>query len=222
MLKKIRDDVASRQEAEFMDAIQKKTATSSMLFVAVAILCTIITSIAFWTYPAPADLLAMEVLSAIPAIISGSILAPRAGPHLLLPSIFPRKSHEPMRFEIISLKHRPIETGEQTMAMIGCPECGRKVSNKAVNCPGCGVGITGAPESRGAGVQLLTIQETSKKFKLHSLLATIMIIIGIIGVYGSIDTAGGNAPPSSWFGLMVFVGLLWLGVTRFRVWWHHK
>lgn len=30
--------------------------------------------------------------------------------------------------------------GEYKMALIICPECGRKISDKALNCPGCGIG----------------------------------------------------------------------------------
>lgn len=106
------------------------------------------------------------------------------------------------------------------MALINCPDCGKEVSENAPACPKCGAPIAGAQESAGSGVaQLQTIQETSKKFKIHSLLAVTVLIIGctIIVVAKNAGSETGPTGP-----LLVTAGLFWYCVNRFRIWWHHK
>lgn len=106
------------------------------------------------------------------------------------------------------------------MALINCNECNQEVSDKAVSCPKCGAPIATAQEIKAAGVRLSTVQETSKKFKLHSLISVTLVIIGFIWLF-----ATANNPPSEASNiplLPITVGLIWYIVNRFRVWWHHK
>ena len=104
------------------------------------------------------------------------------------------------------------------MALIKCPECMKEVSDKAPTCPNCGSPIAAAKENSEVGVNLTTIQGTSKRLKSQILISVICIIIGIIWLIGSLQTKD----PSPWPGLLIFGGLVGFIVTRFRVWWHHK
>jgi len=63
------------------------------------------------------------------------------------------------------------------MALINCPECSKQVSDKALTCPNCGVGIASEAESRGTTVA--TIQKTSKGLELHTLMSVTVIIVGV-------------------------------------------
>ena len=104
------------------------------------------------------------------------------------------------------------------MALISCPECNKDVSSSAPSCPNCGVGIASLRETKAAGASLTTVQETSKKLKLHTLISVLEIVIGVVWL---IATPEGGEPS----GLAIFFvagGLLWYFVTRFRIWWHHK
>lgn len=105
------------------------------------------------------------------------------------------------------------------MALINCSECNHEVSDKAEACPKCGAPIANARESVAAGTQIKTIQETSKKFKLQTLISVFLFIIGVVWVM-----AVANAPQSNPTipGLLIFIGLIWYIVNRFRIWWHHK
>lgn len=110
------------------------------------------------------------------------------------------------------------------MALINCPDCNKEISSNAPSCPNCGAPISSDRESTGSGVQhLTTTQETSKKFKLQSIISVMLIVIGICWLItvGGADTAPepGSLTVPGW---MLTIGLLWYLVNRFRIWWHHK
>ena len=107
------------------------------------------------------------------------------------------------------------------MPLINCSECNHEVSDKAVSCPKCGAPISGAQEARAAGTNINTVQETSKKFKLQSLISASLIIIGV--VWATSSTSGDTtSEPSVIPGMFITIGLVWFVVNRFRIWWHHK
>ncbi len=111
------------------------------------------------------------------------------------------------------------------MALISCPECNNQVSNTAAACPQCGAPIAEAMGSKAAGVPLTTVQETSKKLKLHIIIASILFWVGVVWLFVGINAAEQGGEQSEQFVisiLLLFVGLVWYVVTRFRIWWHHK
>jgi uncharacterized membrane protein YvbJ len=103
------------------------------------------------------------------------------------------------------------------MALINCGECGDEVSDKAPTCPKCGVPIATMKEAQAAGTQINTVQEISKKFKLQAMLSGFCIIVGFVWL-----TAAPTAEEKSIPGILIFVGLVWYLVNRFRIWWHHR
>ena len=108
------------------------------------------------------------------------------------------------------------------MPLISCPECSRQVSDAAPACPACGVPIAAASDARAAGVPLTTIQETSKRLKLHILGSVALIVISITWLLGSVNTDDPNEAAGGVSILLLLIGLIWFIVTRFRIWWHHK
>ncbi len=106
------------------------------------------------------------------------------------------------------------------MALINCSECSTEVSDKAESCPKCGAPISGAREAIAAGAQIKTVQETSKKFKLQTLISVSLIIVGIVWLF-TISSEPNNES-SGIPGLLIFIGLVWYVINRFRIWWHHK
>lgn len=104
------------------------------------------------------------------------------------------------------------------MALISCPECTQEVSDKAEACPKCAAPIAGAQEAIAAGTSVKTVQETSKKFKLQTLISVALMIIAIvIGVGEDVDqdTLRGAS-------ICFVVGFFWYIINRMRIWWHHK
>jgi len=72
-----------------------------------------------------------------------------------------------------------------------------------------------------AGAPVQTIQETSTKFKLHTLISVSIFCVGAIWSYAALSSV--DDPSVSPIANFLFViGLVWFVVTRFRIWWHHK
>lgn len=106
------------------------------------------------------------------------------------------------------------------MALVTCKDCGREVSSRAEACPQCGAPIAGNRETAAAGTSIKTIQGTSKKFKLQSVLSVALIIFG--GMWLTISAKTPGATPSGTAMLLVVIGLFWYAINRVRIWWHHK
>lgn len=106
------------------------------------------------------------------------------------------------------------------MALVTCIECGRTVSNLASACPNCGAPVQGRAAAAAVGQGVVTTEATSKRLKLHSLGAGILVIFGFAA---SIAAAySGSKEPSLVGGLSILIGLPWFVITRFRIWWHHR
>ena len=113
------------------------------------------------------------------------------------------------------------------MALIKCSECGRPVSDKAESCLQCGAPIDSALETEAAGIELRTIQQTSKRLKTHILISAVLFWGGLVWMIVVMRSASsGGVPPSRVVTmlaiLMMLAGLIWYAVTKLRVWWHHK
>ena len=104
------------------------------------------------------------------------------------------------------------------MALINCGECSHEVSDRAESCPKCAAPISGALDAVAAGTQVKTIEETSKKFKLQSLLSIFLMLLSILIATNS-DGSEGTMRLAAW---LLVIGFTWYLVNKCRVWWHHK
>lgn len=105
------------------------------------------------------------------------------------------------------------------MALIECPDCQKKVSDRAPACPNCGAPIATA----NAGTSVQTVEQTAKRFKLHSLLASSIFAIGMFMmiVSSQSSTRTDDTWPALWLTTML-IGMSWYIINRIRMWWHHK
>jgi len=108
------------------------------------------------------------------------------------------------------------------MSLIHCPECNREISSSAATCPGCGTPIAAAADTLATGSPLTTIQETSKRFKVQLLGAWALFITGVIWSFSSAKAVAAGGEVNTLPGFMVFGGVAWWVVTKFRIWWHHR
>ncbi|BDV41960.1 hypothetical protein GURASL_08830 [Geotalea uraniireducens] len=99
------------------------------------------------------------------------------------------------------------------MALINCHECMGKVSSTALSCPKCGAPIANLKEYLATGTQLTTIQETSKRLKLHLVIGMGLFILGFAFIANGLAGLGITA---------CVVGSLLYTFTKIRIWWHHK
>ena len=63
-----------------------------------------------------------------------------------------------------------------------------------------------------------TVELTSKRLKLHTMLSVMLLIVGGVWLWVAID-ADADAMIPGW---LTFIGIVWYVVTRIRIWWHHK
>jgi len=108
------------------------------------------------------------------------------------------------------------------MALIACPDCSTQVSDRAPTCPKCGAPIAGRLEAEAAGAALTTVQETSKRLKVHILISSLCFWGGLIWVVVAVQDAQAGATPNPIPSLLTIAGLFWYIVTKVRIWWHHK
>ena len=106
------------------------------------------------------------------------------------------------------------------MSTIQCEDCGHTVSTRAAACPACGAPVAEARQQAAAGAPLTTTQATSKKLKLQLLFAWAAIIVAVVWILSAPPEIEG--PVSIVPALLLTGGFLWLVVTWFRIWWHHK
>jgi ribosomal protein L37E len=111
------------------------------------------------------------------------------------------------------------------MALIACPECGRRgISDQAVACPACAYPL-GAharePVGRGGQPQpVATVEQTGKRWKTMKLYAVLLLIAGAILFGGGASSDSGVATA---FGGLALFGSLVLGIiASVGAWWHHK
>ena len=108
------------------------------------------------------------------------------------------------------------------MALIKCFECGSQVSNIAETCPKCAYPIAGGGTTQAHGGKIQTVEQTSKKYKLHQLLSSLLsigsFVVVIVFHSGDKSNAGVVAALGT---LTLLVGLIWFISARFMAWWHH-
>lgn len=111
------------------------------------------------------------------------------------------------------------------MALVICPECKGEVSDQAKACPKCGYPISrGKTSLEGSNSDVVTVEQTSKRLKLHELWSVIAILLGGIIVVASSFVA--RREDSGWAGVLIGIvvflaGFVWYIVTRIRRWWKH-
>lgn len=110
------------------------------------------------------------------------------------------------------------------MALLECYECGNQVSDSADACPKCGAPSRAVAESTGVPVK--TIQATSKKLKAQLVMAFVVTAIGATMLFSGMTSRPGADPvdhalAGAWQFAVTGLGMLWMIVTKFRMWWHH-
>ncbi len=63
-----------------------------------------------------------------------------------------------------------------------------------------------------------TIEQTSKRLKLHQIISILMIVVGGVWTWTAISVDAESTIPI-W---ILIIGIGWYFVTRIRIWWHHK
>lgn len=95
------------------------------------------------------------------------------------------------------------------MSLIACAECGSQISDKAASCPRCGAPVPRPLE------QTVTTQATAKTFKLQQIIATIVVIVGVLILIIAEPGAG-----KIWGLVITGIGVVLHIMARVGAWWH--
>jgi len=96
------------------------------------------------------------------------------------------------------------------MALIKCSECHKDVSDKAPACPNCGNPLINPEEN------IITIQQTHKRWKLWKLIAVFLLITGFIFLMNGI---GGNSAAAGFGAMLLFFGFIIGVIAKLGAWW---
>lgn len=89
------------------------------------------------------------------------------------------------------------------MALINCPECKKQISDSAPTCPSCGYLL-----------KAVTIEQTSKTWKLCKIVAVLMFLLGL---------ALFNNKELSWLAsILIVFGVIFFIVGKFGSWWNNR
>lgn len=97
-----------------------------------------------------------------------------------------------------------------TTGLIGCPDCGAKVSPRAASCPHCGAPAGG----------VTTTQTTSKKWKFLMAVGAVLIMVGGFPMAVTLAAADGSVSPGFCTPALI-TGLFLILTARIAAWWHH-
>lgn len=100
------------------------------------------------------------------------------------------------------------------MPLINCPECKQQISDTAPTCPHCGF-VQHATPIQGSGnisQQTVTIESTSKTWKLVIIMAILVILIGVL--LSISNRSSGN--------LVIGLGVFLFIVAKIGTWWTNR
>lgn len=74
------------------------------------------------------------------------------------------------------------------MALIDCPSCGKKMSNKSTSCPHCGFSATATPDDQERMRSRKAADRFRRQQMLQMLAVLILLVGGILWWFGSTGT----------------------------------
>ncbi|QCZ93358.1 zinc ribbon domain-containing protein [Salinimonas iocasae] len=101
------------------------------------------------------------------------------------------------------------------MALIDCPSCSKKISDKADSCPHCGFGLADASSEDILRKQQLKKFQKLQSIQNQSMFAMLLFVAGFGFMYW-----GGSAKGDLQYNLAVLsvvVGFIWYIVNRVRI-----
>ncbi len=95
------------------------------------------------------------------------------------------------------------------MALIGCPSCGKKMSNKSPSCPHCGFSATAAPEDQDRMLARKAGDRFRRQQMLQMLAVLILLVGGILWWFGGMGS-GEKAATMLAVGQLMLIGAILL------------
>lgn len=101
------------------------------------------------------------------------------------------------------------------MALINCPSCGKKISDKAAECQHCGFGVGTASDEDLSRKANLRKYKKSHSIQNQSMVAMLMFVSGFLFMFWG-DTTPADVQYQIAFGCST-VGFFWYVINRIRL-----
>ena len=105
------------------------------------------------------------------------------------------------------------------MAIISCPQCAKKISDKQTVCPHCDLDMTDLTEEKMHSLSKINNLKSNQSIMTHQAIAMLMFLGGIFGWYNSDDP---EAPQHTAAIAVAVIGFVWYIVNRFRMIWQKR
>lgn len=103
------------------------------------------------------------------------------------------------------------------MALIDCPQCKKKISDKAKECSHCGLKLSGLNEDEVASIKRIANIKQAERLMNHSMIAVLLFCAGFGFMYWG-EPQAGSWQHNGAIG-MASVGFVWYILNRIRIIW---
>lgn len=100
------------------------------------------------------------------------------------------------------------------MAIINCPQCSTKISDKQKICPHCELDMTDLSEEKMQSLSKINSLKNQQSMMTHQVIAMLMFLGGVFGWYNSEDP---ESPQHTAAIAVTVIGFLWYIVNRVRI-----
>lgn len=105
------------------------------------------------------------------------------------------------------------------MAIIDCPQCNKKISDKQKVCPHCELDMNELTDEKLQSLSKIKKLKTNQSIMTQQAIAMILFLAGVLGFYNSNDT---QSPQHTAAIASIIVGVLWYLINRFRILWSKR
>jgi uncharacterized membrane protein YvbJ len=100
------------------------------------------------------------------------------------------------------------------MAIIKCPQCGKKISDKSKECNHCSLNLENMSEEKLQSLSKIKSYQTAQTMMTHQAVAMLLFLGGVLALYNTEDT---STPQYTAAQASIAVGFFWYIINRFRM-----
>lgn len=100
------------------------------------------------------------------------------------------------------------------MAIINCPQCSKKISDKSKVCPHCELDMENMSEEKIHSLSKINTLKNNQNMMTYQAIAMLMFLGGVLGWYNSEDP---ESPQHTAAIASTVIGFFWYIINRFRM-----
>lgn len=100
------------------------------------------------------------------------------------------------------------------MAIINCPQCSKKISDKQKVCPHCELDMYELSDEKLQSLSKIKSYKDNQSMMTHQAIAMLLFLGGVLALYNSEDT---QTPQHTAAQACMVIGFLWYIINRFRM-----